>query len=87
MHAGLRRAEPGRPRRCPARLGGGSGSGSRQKSRDGPQVVDAARRLPLGGAAADVDAAQLSYRSGLLEVLDEARVFPDNSAVCLARYL
>ena len=54
---------------------------------DGAQVVDGAGRLALGGAAADVHAAQLIHGRRRLEELDEARVPPHNAPVRRARHL
>ena len=54
---------------------------------DGPQVVNAASRLALGGAAADVHAAQLADGRARLEELYEVGVAPHHLSVRIARHL
>ncbi len=64
-----------------------AGLGPGEDPGDGAQVVDRAGGLALGGAAADVHAAQLVDGRGRLEELDEARVPPHHTPVRRARRL
>ena len=54
---------------------------------DCPQVIDAAGRLALGGATADVHAAQLADGRARLEELYEVGVAPHHLSVRIARHL